>query len=135
MALSFLPPSQFLLISHYFHYIRIMMGSIDGNTSKELLKGHPPGTFLLRLSRSSPGDYAISYIAPSGNYDQVLINYYQDNFWFEGVRFDSIDKILEKEAYTLRIPFAQSANAAINLRATLMTNSTRQQTYVSSLKK
>jgi len=95
-----------------------MMGSIDGPTAKELLEGQPPGTFLVRLSRSSPGDYAISYIAYNGAFEQVLINYTNDRFWLEGSSYENIEAILEKEKSLLRTPYAEAYQTTAAANAT-----------------
>jgi len=93
---------------------RVMMGSIDGPKAKELLEGQPPNTFLVRLSRSSPGDYAISYIAYDGSFQQVLINNVENRFWLEGIGYEDVASILEKEKEVLQIPYAEAYHATAN---------------------
>ena len=55
-------------------YLKYFHGFIDYDESKIILNGKGPGTFLMRFSRSKPGNVAIAWVAKKGDVKQCIVN-------------------------------------------------------------
>ena len=98
----------FVLISNFswFH------GFLSSEESAKFLELQPPGTFLLRFSKSKAGSFALAYVDKEKNIGHSLIQYTPSGFSIHENSqqtdrnrvFDKLDRLVEHYSFILKTP-------------------------------
>jgi hypothetical protein len=104
------------LLTPYCHKLMghpAFFGNITFEETEELLKGHPIGTYLIRIS-SSPGCFVVGYVARDAKTYQIKINASDHRrFEVEKVTFESLFDVLAHYQNVWSIPCPSFSKDAI----------------------
>jgi len=79
-------------------------GSISYEDAQELLTGQPMGSYLMRLSKSSPGSFVIAYVATEGKVHQIKIDWQGHQFLINMRAYVSLKLAVKSYQDTFRTP-------------------------------
>jgi hypothetical protein len=91
-------------------------GFLTSEESAKLLELQPPGTFLVRFSKSRPGNFALAYVDKDRNIGHTLIQYTPAGFAVHENHastdrnrvFPNLDQLVAHYTSLLKIPFDSS---------------------------
>mmetsp|Transcript_3889 Transcript_3889/g.12587 ORF Transcript_3889/g.12587 Transcript_3889/m.12587 type:complete len:639 (-) Transcript_3889:226-2142(-) len=103
-----------VLAAPYFH------GFLSSEEAARLLDSSPPGTFLVRISKSKPGSFALAYVGQSpGSIVHTLVSHAKPHgFAIEeelgnsatGRTFDTLAGVIDCYSYVLKQPYQSSVS-------------------------
>jgi len=102
LHLTFLERMHSVVYSPWFH------GDISAQETERLLQSCSVGTFVVRLSSSNFGGYALSYVLPSGkiNHYRFCFNLQKSVFILMETQYSTISALLEdkRSFFQLKMP-------------------------------